>query len=132
MNFSLILTDFSSFILVKPEVSGVGLSSITEMSDLQSTMLKCNFTGRPKVNATWKHPREIKGIASSTHKDTAGLTSTVGYFNITSVPKACSTYNISCVGENQFGKQENSTVLRVTGTVTFYIKHSFLSKCFFC
>ena len=90
------------------------LSSI-EMSDRQSNVLRCNFTGRPKVNVTWIYADSIKGVTTSVHYGSSGLIWTVGSFNITSVPKVCGTYVITCVGENGFGRAEQSTELRVTG-----------------
>ena len=83
--------------------------------------LMCNFTGRPKINITWIYADSIKGVTRSVHHDSSGLTWTVGYLNITSVPKICGAYKITCIGENEFGRAEQSTSLKVTGESIMHV-----------
>ena len=106
-----------------PELVGATLPSSTEVSYSQviDTVLKCNFTGRPRVYVTWKYPSEIKGSNTLVHYDSYGLTWTQGSLKITSVPKFCSTYNVTCVGGHQFGNTEISTVVNVSGKSVFTV-----------
>ena len=84
-----------------------------EMSKSHVAVLKCNFTGRPRVNITWKYPGKIKGIETSMHQGSNGLISSVSFFNVTSVPYANDNYKITCNGENLYGKAEQVTVLSI-------------------
>ena len=102
--------------IAKPEKSEPSLLSTVHISSQnQLPVLYCNFTGRPKVNVTWHYSDQIKGFNDSVHHGTSELIWTAGFFNITYVPKICKTYAISCSGENEFGKAEQTTVLNVTG-----------------
>ena len=98
-----------------PNASGVPLPSSVEVSNSMFSILNCNFTGRPKVTISWNYPSEIIGIVTSKHHGNTGLITAAGSLNITSVPKVCKTYNITCRAEHQFGKVEQSTALEVTG-----------------
>ena len=91
------------------------------MSNIDATLLSCNFTGRPKVEVSWKYPNEIKGANTSIYHDSTGLTSTAGFLNITFVPKVCNRYKITCIGKHQFGKEQQSTMLDVTSKYYFYL-----------
>ena len=106
-----------------PELVGATLPSSNEVSYSQiiDTVLKCNFTGKPRVNVTWKYPSEIKGCVTSMHSNSSGLTWTQGSLKITSVPKSCSTYNVTCVGGHQFGYTESSIVVNVSSK-SFFIE----------
>ena len=104
-----------------PELVGATLPSSNEASYSQiiDTVLQCNFTGKPRVNVTWKYPSEINGCDTSVHYSSTGLTWTQGSLKITSVPKSCSTYNVTCVGGHQFGNTESSTVVNVSSKSFF-------------
>ena len=99
---------------VDTEVSEPTLPSSIEMSDIQFSMLKCNFTARPKANISWVYANQIEAITTSAHGENSGLYWTAGSFSITSVPKVCANYIVTCVGENQFGGKQQSVTLNIT------------------
>ena len=94
----------------KPEKREPLLPSMIEISLSQLPVLTCNFTGRPKVNVTWSYSGEIKGDQSR-----SGLTWTAGFLKVTFVPNVCMTYEIRCIGQNEFGKAEQTILMNVTG-----------------
>ena len=105
-------------------------SQCSQLSKSPVASLSCNFTGRPKVNISWEYPSGIKGIRSSMDSGSSGLITTVGIFNITSVPIDNSSYKIRCVGENPYGKIEQSTTLDIYCKCKLVCMLSFL-KYFF-
>ena len=100
-----------------------------QLSKSPVTSLSCNFTGRPNVNISWDYPSEINGTTSSMDSGSSGLITTVGIFNITSVPIANGNYKIRCVGENPYGKAEQSTTLEVYCKCKLLCMLSFLKYC---
>ena len=61
----------------------------------------------------------------------SGLITTVGIFNITSLPIANSNYTMKCVGENPYGKVEQSTTLEVYCKCKLLCTLSFLLRFHF-
>ena len=111
---------FKLFLFIeKPTAVEVTSSSCPQISGSHITALKCNFTGRPKVNITWNHANEIQGIKTSLHYESSWLTWTVGIFNVTKVPDADAGYHIICIGKNQFGEKAKPTVLQVKCKYSF-------------
>ena len=106
---------FLLLFVAKPEKSKPLPPSTIEISLRQLLILTCNFTGRPKVNVTWSHSDEIKGVDSSIHNGRSGLIWTAGSLNVTFVTKACKTYVIRCLGQNAFGEAVQTIMLNVKG-----------------
>ena len=99
----------------KPEKREPLLPSVIEISLSELPVLTCNFTGRPKVNVTWSYSDKIKGIDSTIHYGRSAMTWTAGFLKVTFVPNVCMTNEIRCLGENEFGKAEQTILLNVTG-----------------
>ena len=99
----------------KPEKREPLLPSMIEISLSQLPVLTCIFTGRPKVNVTWSYSDKIKGVDSSIHDGRSGLTWTAGFLKVTFVPNVCMTYEIRCLGKNEFGEAEQTILLNVKG-----------------
>ena len=67
------------------------------------------------VNVAWKYLNDVEGKITAVYHSSSELTWAIGFFNVTSVPKACGSHKITCIGKHQFGKAEQSAVLRVGG-----------------
>ena len=99
----------------KPEKREPLLPSVIEISLSELPVLTCNFTGRPKVNVTWSYSDKIKGVDSTIHYGRSAMTWTAGFLKVTFVPNVCMTIEIRCLGQNEFGKAEQTILLNVTG-----------------
>ena len=87
------------------------INFISSSSTSFSTVLKCNFTGKPKIDITWHHDSDIAGIYISQYHDSGGLIWTTGIFIVTSIRRS-GYHNVSCVGKNEFGMVEETETLK--------------------